>query len=83
VLELHGWGDLQTELNGLSKQGKWVEMGELVSDEMVEAFAVVCPPADVPAQAVKRFGDVADRFSFYMPYAVGSEELATMLAGFA
>ncbi|HEV7687029.1 MAG TPA: LLM class F420-dependent oxidoreductase, partial [Acidimicrobiia bacterium] len=73
----------QTELNGLSKQGKWVEMGSLITDDMLEAFALVCPPADVPAQAVKRFGDLADRFSFYMPYGVSSDELATMLAGFA
>ena len=28
VLELHGWGGLQDELNALSKQGKWVEMGD-------------------------------------------------------
>ena len=27
VLDLHGWGDLQDELNVLSKQGEWVEMG--------------------------------------------------------
>ena len=36
VLELHGWGDLQTELNALSKQGKWVEMGELIDDEILQ-----------------------------------------------
>ena len=33
VLELHGWGDLQTELNALSKQGEWVKMGELIDDD--------------------------------------------------
>ena len=33
VLELHGWGDLQDELNRLSKQGEWVEMGELIDDD--------------------------------------------------
>ena len=31
VLEMHGWGGLQTELNALSKQGQWDKMGELVS----------------------------------------------------
>ena len=35
VLELHGWGDLQTELNTLSKQGEWVEMGDLIDDEIL------------------------------------------------
>ncbi len=27
VLDIHGWGDLQPELNALSKQGRWEEMG--------------------------------------------------------
>ena len=27
VLELHGWGDLQTELNAMSKQGEWASHG--------------------------------------------------------
>ena len=29
VLDHHGWGDLQPELTRLSKEGKWVEMGDL------------------------------------------------------
>jgi probable F420-dependent oxidoreductase len=33
VLELHGWGGLQDELNTLSKQNRWVEMGELIDDD--------------------------------------------------
>jgi probable F420-dependent oxidoreductase len=82
VLELHGWGDLQPELNTLSKQGKWVEMGELIDDEILNTFAVVCEPADVPKQILSRFGDVVDRVSFYMPYAASSEDLAALLAGF-
>ena len=40
VLELHGWGDLQTELNTLSKQGEWDEMGRRIDDEVLDAFAV-------------------------------------------
>ncbi len=44
VLELHGWGDLQTELNALSKKGGWVEMGELIDDEILNTFAVVADP---------------------------------------
>ena len=43
VLELHGWGDLQTELNTLSKRGEWVKMGELIDDDVLDAFAVVGP----------------------------------------
>ena len=41
VLELHGWGDLQTELNTLSKRGAWEAMADLIDDEMLTTFAVV------------------------------------------
>ena len=37
VLELHGWGDLQTELHPLSKRGEWVEMAELIDDDILDA----------------------------------------------
>ena len=68
VLELHGWGDLQSELNRLSKEGKWVEMGELIDDEILEAFAVVAEPDAIAAGIAERFGGVVDRISFYAPY---------------
>jgi len=68
VLELHGWGDLQPELNTLSKRGEWEEMGRLIDDDVLNAFAVVGKPDDVPGLLQKRFGDVVDRLNFYTPY---------------
>ena len=67
VLELHGWGDLQAELNALSKQGEWEEMGELIDDEMLDAFAVVAEPEGIAAELTERYGDFVDRLSFYAP----------------
>ncbi len=74
VLEQHGWGDLQPQLNTLSKQGEWVKMGELISDEVLDAFAVVAPINQVATQVKARFGDCVDRFSFYAPYKMSPEE---------
>ncbi len=68
VLEHHGWGDLQGDLNALSKQGKWVEMADLIDDDMLEAFAVVGEPEDIAPGLVRRYGGVIDRISFYAPY---------------
>ena len=82
VLELHGWGDLHPELNTLSKRGEWVKMGELISDDVLDAFAVVCPIDQVATQVKARFGDVVDRFSFYAPYKMDPEDWASVLAGF-
>jgi probable F420-dependent oxidoreductase len=68
VLELHGWGGMQDELNALSKQGKWKEMGDLVDDDILHTFAVVGGPEEVGPELIRRFGDVATRVSFYAPY---------------
>ncbi len=82
VLDLHGWGDLQPELNSLTKRGEWAKMGELVSDEVLEAFAVVCPPGEVAARVKERFGGAIDRFSLYAPYTLAPERWAEVLGGF-
>jgi probable F420-dependent oxidoreductase len=63
VLDLHGWGALQGELNALSKQGQWQEMGRRINDEVLEAFAVVAEPDQVIAQIKKRFRGAVDRVS--------------------
>jgi probable F420-dependent oxidoreductase len=80
VLELHGWGDLQPELNRLSKQGEWVQMGELIDDDILQAFAVVAEPEGVGAELKRRYSGVVDRCSFYAPYRVDPERWAAVIA---
>lgn len=65
VLDVHGWGDLQPELNALSKRGEWEAMGSLISDELVETFAVVGTPDEVGPELLGRYGDVATRVTSY------------------
>ena len=69
VLELHGWGELHDQLNALSKQGQWVEMGGLIDDEILETFAVVGAPETIAPELQRRYGDVIQRMSLYTPYA--------------
>ena len=61
MLEPHGWGALQGELNAMSKRGEWDAMGTRITDEILEQFAVVAQPSEVPAQLRKRYGDSIDR----------------------
>lgn len=68
VLEHHGWGDLQDELNVLSKQGEWATMGELIDDEILGTFAVVAEPDAIAGALLERWGGLMDRISFYAPY---------------
>ena len=81
VLELHGWGDLQTELNALSKQGEWVQMGKLIDDDVRNAFAVEGTVAELPKKIVAKVGDVVDRVSFYS-FGADGEQWVDAIAGF-
>jgi alkanesulfonate monooxygenase SsuD/methylene tetrahydromethanopterin reductase-like flavin-dependent oxidoreductase (luciferase family) len=80
VLDLHGWGDLQDELNTLSKRGQWEEMGSLITDEILEAFAVVGEPEQIAPELHRRYGDVIQRISFYAPYQSDPERWHRVLA---
>ncbi len=80
VLELHGWGGLQDDLNALSKQGEWVQMGKLIDDEMLNTFAVVGSPEQIGAELHRRYGDVIQRISFYAPYQSDPERWRQVLA---
>ena len=68
VLDIHGWGGLQDELNTLSKQGEWEKMGTLIDDEILNTFAVVGEPEAIAPELSRRYGDVIQRISFYAPY---------------
>lgn len=72
VLELHGWGELQPEFLRLSKQGSWQAMGELVTDDMLETFAVVGSSVRCAELVRQRFDGVLD---LICGYASGKPEL--------
>ena len=78
VLDLHGWGGLQSDLNTLSKQGEWDEMGARITDEILEQFAIVAAPGEVPGLLKKRYGDVIDRVLATFGGAHRAEALATL-----
>ena len=80
VLEVHGWGDMQTELNTLSKRGQWVEMGNLIDDDVLEAFAVVAPPEGIAPELGRRYGDVVSRISFYAPFRGDPDRMQAVMA---
>lgn len=81
VLEAHGWGDLQGELNALSKQGEWTKMGDAIDDAMLDTFAVVGEPDAIGPALVARFGDVIDRVSFYAPYGAAPDLWSRVMRG--
>jgi probable F420-dependent oxidoreductase len=68
VLDLHGWGELAGQLNAMSRRNEWDEMGRVIPDDVLDAFAVAGSPEQVAAGLRERFGDVVTRISLYTPY---------------
>lgn len=65
VLDHHGFGHMHPALHAASRRGEWAEMGEAVTDEMLDTYCVVAPPDQVAGEILRRFGGLADRVSFY------------------
>ena len=80
VLELHGWAELHQHLNTLSRQQAWAEMAALISDDVLDVFAVAGNPVEVAATLHGRFGDVISRISLYAPYQVDPDEVSAVVA---
>ena len=74
VLEVHGWGDLQTELNQLNKRRQPVEMAALISDEILHTIAVVGTPAEVIDAMKLRLGGIIKRTGFQVPSMADDEQ---------
>ena len=75
VLDSIGAGELQGELNTMSKQGRWDDMGTLITDDILQEFAVVGEPKDIPAQIKTRYGDLVDRTSAAYAHIPKSERV--------
>lgn len=79
VLDIHGWGDLQPELNALSKQGRWSEMGALIDDDVLHTIAACGTPAQVAAHIRDRVDGISDRICIYQPGPIETELLAQIV----
>jgi probable F420-dependent oxidoreductase len=80
VLDMHGWGALHEQLNQLSRRQEWAEMGKLITDDVLDAFAVSGSPAEVAATVQQRYGDIIDRISLYTPHAPDRADLTAVTA---
>ena len=79
VLGVHGWGDLQVELNAMSKQGQWKEMADLITDDILDVMGVVGEPDQVINEMLARYGDFTDRTSGAFSF-VDTEQRVNMVS---
>ncbi len=68
VLDVHGWGETNEKLGRLAARKKWDEMPALITDEMLNAVAIIAPPEQVAARIQQRYTGLLDRITFYMPF---------------
>ena len=80
VLDVEGWGELQPELNRLSKQGEWATMSTLIDDDVLHTIGVVGTPEECGREIVERFGAISSRVCCYFPgYDIPPADLAALV----
>jgi len=80
VLDLHGW-DVGPALTALSRRGSWEEMTDLVTDEMLEAVAVVAPVDELGSRLRERYGGRLDRIGVYPAVSLSRRDWSTIVDG--
>jgi probable F420-dependent oxidoreductase len=67
VLDLHGWAGVGEALSAKVRTGDFSGLAQAVPDEMLDTFAIVAPPEQVPARLRQRYRGLAQRVSVYFP----------------
>jgi len=67
VLDLHGWVGVGEALSAKVRAGDFSNIGDSITDEMLDTFAVVAPPERVPQVLRRRYEGLVDRTSVYFP----------------
>ncbi len=80
VLELHGWGELQTELHRLTREDRWDAMGTLIDDTILAEFAVVAPVDELAHKIRARCEGLTDRVLVGFPSTVDEATVIDVVA---
>jgi probable F420-dependent oxidoreductase len=67
VLAAHGWQDLAPQLHRKSIEGDWKGMADLITDEMLDTYAVTGTTDTIAARLTERYSGLLDRTAFYQP----------------
>jgi len=81
VMGAHGWDDTAERLYRMSVEGDWSKMGAEITDEMLEAFAVIGSYDDIVERVKARYGAYATAIDFSIPVRTPEdrERLAVMI----
>jgi probable F420-dependent oxidoreductase len=74
VLAAHGWQDLTRKLHRKSVEGDWQGMAGLITDEMVDTYAVTGTYANIARRIKERYSGLLDRCNLYQPWQPGLDD---------
>ena len=74
VMSMHGWEGVAERLSKMARAGEWQQMGNLISDEMLETFAVFATPDKLAAVLQERYAGISGRIALYDPIPGGDPE---------
>lgn len=74
VMALHGWEETAQTLTSLAGRKKWGEMPALITDRMLETFAVLAESDQLAERLVARYRGLVDHLSIYLPYQPGDRD---------
>jgi len=86
VMAHHGWESTAEALSALAARGDWSGMAALVTDEMLDTFAVSAPLDELAAPLRERYEGLLDRVALYRPFGIEDDQgawrkLATGIRG--
>jgi probable F420-dependent oxidoreductase len=79
-MEAVGYADLQPELNRLSKEGRWEELGSRIDQTFLDAFTTSGRPEEIAGKLLQKYGAHADRLAIYAPYAAPDAMWTSIIA---
>ena len=74
VLASHGWEGVIPHLHRKSVEGDWKGMADLITDEMLDTYAITGTYATIGARIKERYAGLLDRTGLYQPYQPGLDD---------
>ena len=81
MLDHHGWGDLQPVLHRMTKEGRWGEMTELITDDMLDVIGVSGRPVEA-GRRLRARNAFAARTHLVLYNQTTPDAVADVVAGF-
>ena len=60
TLELYGWGHLTRALQQLIRSDRWDDLGQLITEEVMDALIPTAPHSELAPLLLERFAGLAD-----------------------